>query len=146
MKERKIFLSKNLIVGIAGILFGIAMLVSSGSKSGIYPKVVFACMVFFGVYVIAEMRWKGPGPALDQISVKGLLLIALLFVNPLLGKHLGFYASGFLALLGISAVISFPKSGKEWVKMIVYLFGVTVGIYLVFTVLLRIHTPKGILL
>ena len=102
MKKRKIFLCKNLIAGVAGAAFGAVMFLTSGAKSGIYPKILFACMVFLGLYILAEMRVKGQGARLGGVSGKEALLILLLFVNPLLGKVLGFYSSGFLTLLGIS--------------------------------------------
>lgn len=146
MKKRKIFLSSHAVAGILSILLGVAMLFSSGSKSGIYPRAVFVCMVFFGVYVLAEMTWKGSGPMLEKISKKGVLLILLLFVNPLIGKTLGFYVSGFLTLLGMSSVIDTPKGLPAWIRLILYLLCVTASVYLIFTVLLRIQTPKGILL
>ncbi|MCI8765564.1 MAG: tripartite tricarboxylate transporter TctB family protein [Lachnospiraceae bacterium] len=146
MKKRKIFLCKNLIAGVAGAAFGAVMFLTSGAKSGIYPKILFACMVFLGLYILAEMRVKGQGARLGGVSGKEALLILLLFVNPLLGKVLGFYSSGFLTLLGISAVVRRPHRLSDWGKMVLYLLLVTVGTYLVFSVLLRIHTPEGIFL
>ncbi len=146
MRKRTIFLCKNLVAGVAGVVFGAAMFLTSGTKSGIYPKILFACMVFLGVYILAEIGFKGQGTRLGRVSVKEILLILLLFVNPLLGKVLGFYTSGFLTLLGISAVVRRPNRGADWGKMVLYLLFVTVGTYLVFSVLLRIHTPEGIFL
>ncbi len=146
MEKRKIFLSKTGIASVAAILFGAGMLLTASSKIGMYPRVVFAAMIFLGAYALVEMRWKGCGAALERVSVKELLLILMLFINPLIGKMLGFYASGFLALLGISALIETPDSPKAWGKLVVYLLGVTAVVYVVFSVLLRIHTPKGIIL
>lgn len=146
MEKRKIFLCKNLAAGVAGVVFGAVMFLTSGAKSGIYPKILFGCMVFLGLCILAEISWKGQGTRLGRVSTKEVLLILMLFVNPILGKVLGFYTSGFLTLLGISAVTRRPDRGWAWGKMVLYLFLVTAGTYLVFSVLLRIHTPEGIFL
>ncbi len=146
MKKRKIFLCKNLVAGVAGVVFGAVMFLASGARSGIYPKILFACMVFLGLCILAQISWKGQGARLGWVSAKEVLLILMLFVNPILGKALGFYTSGFLTLLGISAVIRRPDRVWAWGRMILYLLLVTAGTYLVFSVLLRIHTPEGIFL
>ena len=70
MRKRKIFLCKNLVAGVAGVVFGAAMFLASGTKSGIYPKILFACMVFLGVYILAEIGFKGQGTRLGRVSVK----------------------------------------------------------------------------
>ncbi len=144
MEKRKIFLYKNSVTGVAGVVFGAAMFLTSRAKSGIYPKILFACMVFLGLYILVEMSVKGQGMKLGRVSIKEVLLILLLFVNPVLGRVLGFYSSGFLTLLGISAITRRPDRMMAWGKMILYLLLVTMGTYLVFSVLLRIHTPKGL--
>lgn len=146
MKKRKIFLYKNLIVGVAGVMFGTVMLLTSGAKSGIYPKILFVCMMLLGIDILVELVWKGQGTRLGRVSIKEVLLILMLFVNPLLGKVLGFYTSGFLTLLGISAITRRPDRASEWGRLILYLLLVTAGTYLVFSVLLRIHTPEGLFL
>ena len=73
MRKRKIFLCKNLVAGVAGVVFGAAMFLASGTKSGIYPKILFACMVFLGVYILAEIGFKGQGTRLGRVSVKEIL-------------------------------------------------------------------------
>lgn len=145
MRKGKIFLEKNFISGFLVFCFGTGMAVSARMKYGIYPLTVFVLMVVIGGIVMAGAAGNRPHNLLAGISWKEMVYIGLLFLSPLLAKHLGFYFSGYLVIAGVSWLIEPEKNGRTLAKTLIYSLVVTVAAYAVFTGLLKISTPVGIL-
>lgn len=145
MQKGKIFLEKNFIAGLLVFCFGVGMAVSARMKYGIYPLTVFVLMILIGGFVMVMTMRNRPGKLLERVSWKEIVYIALLFLSPLLAKHLGFYFSGYLVIAGVSWLIEPEKNGKTLAKTLIYSLVVTIAAYFVFTGMLKISTPVGIL-
>lgn len=146
MKERKNFLEKDFLTGVIVCCFGTGMAATTGFSKGVYPMVVFGLMSVIGVYLILDALRKNDSSCLERVSWKEMAMIAFLFLNPVFAKTLGFYLSGYLVIAGISWMIAPEKNGKALVKVLLYSLCVAAAAYVVFTLVLKIATPAGILL
>lgn len=145
MKKEKIFLDKSFLSGILICCFGGYMAAVTKTARGIYPLTVFVLMIVIGAFLMVGTIRSGPRGLLERISLKEMVLIALLFLNPLLAEKLGFYGSGYLVIAGVSWLIAPEKNAKTLTGVLVYSLVVAVAAYGVFTLLLKISTPAGIL-
>lgn len=145
MKYEKIFLGNNFLSGFLICIFGISMAAVTGLTRGIYPLAVFVLMVFIGTLLMMGTIRGDYGNLLERISWKEILLILLLFINPILAERLGFYFSAYLVIAGVSWLIEPEKNRKVLVRVMIYSLLVTVFSYIVFTLFLKIITPTGIL-
>ena len=145
MKKEKIFLEKNFLSGFLICCFGIWMAAVTRLTRGIYPMTVFVLMILIGAFLMVRTARGGPGNLLARVSWKEIVMILLLFISPLLAETLGFYCSAYLVIAGISWLIAPEKNGKTLVRVLLYSAVVAVGAFVVFTMLLKITTPTGIL-
>lgn len=146
MNKQKIFLDKGFIAGTLAVLFGGGMAIAYGEKQGVYPLIVFALTALLGVLSIVQAcRAGAPSPA-QRISLRELAVLVLLFGNPLLAKNVGFYLAAALSVFAIMLLFDPPKSGRQALRTAAVTVCSAAGVYLVFTVLLRIATPRGFLI
>lgn len=146
MEKRKIFLDKGFVAGCLVCCFGAGMAAAAGFSRGVYPLAVFVLMIAAGIFLTVEaLRGKISG-CLERISWKEPAMIALLFVSPVFAKTVGFYLSASVVIAGISWLTVPEKSVKAFVRVLLYSLFVAAAAYVIFTVLLKINTPKGILL
>lgn len=144
MNKRKFFLDTGFVAGLLSALFGGGMALVYGAEYGVYSLAVFIILTAMGVLLIVRSLQKDSG-AVKRIPLKELAVIALLFITPLAGEHAGFYLSGFVSVCTISFLFSPPTSAKSALKTALYCLAAAVVVFLVFTELLRIATPSGIL-
>ncbi len=144
MEKRKIFLEASFVSGVLAAAFGGGMALVYGTQYGVYPLAVYLILAAMGVLLIVSGLRK-ESSRVKKIPLKELGVIALLFVNPLLGEFVGFYLSGFLSVCAISFLFTPPKSVKDALKTALYCLLAAVAVFLVFTKLLRINTPMGFL-
>lgn len=114
------------------------------AEYGVYSLAVFVILAAMGVLLIARSLRKDGG-TVKKIPLKELAVIALLFITPLAGEFVGFYLSGFVSVCAISFLFSPPTSVKGALKTALYCLVAAVAVFLIFTELLRIATPSGIL-
>ncbi|MEG0178909.1 MAG: tripartite tricarboxylate transporter TctB family protein [Oscillospiraceae bacterium] len=146
MKMRKIFLDKNFLAGTLAVIIGACIIAIYGFKFGVYPVAVFAILIALGIALIITAFYKQGQAPMDKIMLRELLVIALLFVNPIIANYVGFYVSGAIAVYIIMLLFSPPTSIKQAGKTALYCAAVAVVVYLIFTILLHINTPRGFLI
>lgn len=146
MEKRKIFLNKNFIAGVFAVVFGVGMLATYGTSQGTYPLIVFLLLVVLGMLSLLT-AWKAPSAsAIEKIPLRELGVMVLLFANPIMAKTVGFYVSAVLSIFAIMLLFDPPKSARRAGKTALVTVCTAVGVYLIFTVLLRISTPTGFLI
>lgn len=144
MDKRKIFLDTGFVAGVLSALFGGGMALVYKAEYGVYSLAVFVILAAMGVLLIARSLRKESG-TVKKIPLKELAVIALLFITPLAGEFAGFYLSGFVSVCAISFLFAPPASAKSALKTALYCLAAAVVVFLIFTELLRIATPSGIL-
>ena len=154
----------DLILAALAVLFGIAVLVLVKVQDlalikrnmmgpGFFPTVCGIAIIFFGLLLFVEVatqskKAKNDGTlkeeqekkVLDPRELKNLLFFLVLGVFVLLtAKYLG-----LLICLFISVVLYLILQGKEkWWKALIIGVGMTVFLYLIFVVFLKVPIPKG---
>ena len=146
MDKKNIFLEKNMIAGLVAILFGTAMLYLSGMTQGVYPFLVFLCIILLGLVISISTVLMQAKNRVGKITIKEIFLIASLFITPVFSGVLGFYVSSFLAICVISILIAPKRDGKEIIMLLTYAILATVATYMIFTIGLNIRSPQGALL
>ncbi len=144
MEKRKIYLETSFLSGVFAIAFGGGMALAHGTKYGVYPFAVYLLLIALGVLLVLSGLRKESGKV-KKIPLREVCAIALLFVNPLIGKEIGFYLSSLLSICLISFLFTPPKSAKAALKTVGYCAAASVVVFIVFTKMLRINTPMGIL-
>jgi len=142
-KESKIVVGKNTVAGILSVLGGISLLVYGKDRLNTYLVVVFSFMVFLGALLVVLSFLRRNDNRLDRVLARELILIALLFINPLFGKLLGFYITGYLEIVLISLLIEKELDRRAVVKTLLVCLAIAILSYLVFSVVLKIHCPTG---
>lgn len=144
--NKKKFLETNVLSGILACCFGLYMAVATGVSRGIYPLAVFLFMILTGVVLVGS-GVKGKADSLiSRIRWKEIVMVLLLLLHPLMAGMLGFYFTAFLVIGGISWMITPGKTGKALAGVVVYSLLVAAAAFAVFTLGLKIVTPKGFLL
>lgn len=146
--SRRYFVRHTLL--ILFLVFGVAFWWSVkdlNPNSRLYPQVLIAILVLFGVLQIST-DMKAGGQTADQPlphlwgtwkkTVGTLLLTGILLV---LMPHLGFYEVAPFYLWAVAVLIA----GGRWLTGLAFAAGFTIGIYLVFTVALSVRFPPGAL-
>ena len=146
MESKKLYFEKDFIVGIVIIAFGLFMLLNPGKSSSIYTVTVFSMLLLLGVVEIFQAIKSSVANTVEKITVRELVLIVLMLINPFFAKTIGFYLTGFLEILLISVMISTERNGKSLLRIIAFSLIVTIVTYLIFSVGLNIHCPGGILI
>lgn len=146
MKKGKLFLDKSFIAGILAIAFGGSMAVVYKTTMGTYPLLVFLLLVVLGILAIVSALRASQSSCVEKIPLTELAVMLLLFANPLLAKTVGFYLSGAVSIYIIMQLFDPPATIRQAVKSALFTVCTTAGVYLIFTVLLRISTPKGLLI
>ena len=118
----------------------------------LFPRLITIAML--GLAALAFLRaLRGrnrTGGGLDRETLTGIapgLAVMLLYVF-LLAEWLGFYAASSLAFLAIFSLYD-PASHaapRVWAKRLVITAGCMILLYCVFALLLRVQTPRGLLL
>lgn len=147
VEKKSILGDGNLVVGIIALVFGLWMSVYFKTSKGIYPLIIFGLMVFLGaLLIIFSISGKSKASVPGKISIREAVVMLLLFATPLSAKTVGFYLSGTLAIYLIMQLFSPSRNVKQLIKTAVYSICTGAAVYVVFTVLLKINTPKGFLI
>jgi Tripartite tricarboxylate transporter TctB family. len=141
--EKSKMFGKNFIAGILSVSSG-GLLLAVGTKSqNPYCRLVFLLLVVFGLLLVGTSLIKKNDQAADWIRIRELVLLVLLFVNPLFGKTLGFYITAFLEISLISLLIAKERTAKSVLKILLFSLVMAIVGYLIFSILLKIHCPRG---
>ena len=154
--------NKDVFFGIAVIIFAIAFFNQTlrlPTEPAMFPRILLTMILISGVGMIARALWqqkKGTAEeenkskmSLKEFGLNALLPAGILIVMVYLMRFLGFYLGSFLLFIVIfimqDLIINkrFSLRGKEIFKLILSTVGVTVLLYIVFSILLRLPTPIG---
>ena len=136
---------KNFLAAIIAIIFSFSMIVTTKSTSSPYPYVIFGLCLALGVLLLAQTLIRKNTSSVEMLTWKELLFMAILIINPLCAKLIGFYVSAFIEVFVISIFISSDKHWKTIGKLLLYSFLIVAFSYVLFTFGLRIRCPKGAL-
>ncbi len=142
-KENKIVVGKNTVAGILAFIGGLSLLVYGKDRLNTYLVVVFSFMIGLGALLVVQSLVRRNDSRLDRVLIRELILIVLLFINPLFAKTLGFYITGYLEIILISLLIEKEMNAKVVVKTLLVCLAIAVLSFLVFSVVLKIHCPTG---
>ena len=147
--------------GVVIILIALALSTQFGKLSfmqSIYPKLLVAAMGLSGVGIIAKafLALRRTQRAHRVLTLRDFILQAaapgaFVVILCLLLPTLGFYADAFIVVAGICLLQDFVISGRQGfsarliARVLLFSAGVTVFLYVVFSVLLKLSTPKGFL-
>lgn len=145
LKDR--FLTREFLAGIVFALFGAAMLVSYNPRFGVYPKAIFTLMVAFGaVSAAASLLPGGKRTPVEKVSRYELCFILALVLSPALVTSLGFYAGSFLVIYAIALLACPRRDARSVLRTGLYVLAVVAVTYAVFTGILNIQVPSGLLI
>jgi len=122
------------------------------AESFLFPRLVSVVMLGLAVWnfvraAIGKSR-VGAGVSIDMIKSIFPGLIVMVFYVFFAAKYLGFYVSSLIAFFILFSLYD-PASHKDlrvWVKRIVVSVLFMLVIYALFTLLLKVQTPRGIFL
>jgi hypothetical protein len=120
------------------------------SEAFLFSRFIGSAMLLLAVwnFVRAYLGMARIGDGLEKKAVlnflPGLVLIGVFVLFA--AKYLGFYAASYVAFLGIYSLYD-PASHtdiKSWIKRLLVTSGFMAVIYALFTLLLKVQTPRGL--
>ena len=145
LKER--IVSRECITGVLTAAFGLFMYLTCDKRFGVYPRAVFLIMVGVGTIMAGmALLWAGARRTrLEKVTWYEILFIAIMVLSPTVIHYIGFYPGAFLVVLGITLLPLPEYSLRTLIRTTLYVFVVTAATYLVFSGLLQIKVPTGVL-
>ena len=134
------------MIGVVGALSSAQLKMGSFKHPGVgfLPFGLCIVLILFSLALIIS-RWQKGGPSTPFWSprtwLRPLLAVVILGLYALVIETLGFPLTTFIFLLIWIGVIE----RIHWLKMVSISIGVTVGLYLVFSVFLGVPVPMGFL-
>jgi uncharacterized membrane protein (GlpM family) len=144
MEKKKKILDKEFIVGALAIAFSLGFVLLDKKSLGLYPITVFSLFTVLGLISILSSFKRQESNAIARTNLKEIILLLLLFINPIVAKTIGFYVSGFVEIFLISILILPEKNKKSILKTAIFCLIAVIVAYLIFTVSLRIRCPRGV--
>jgi putative tricarboxylic transport membrane protein len=131
------------VIGVVGAWSSAQLKMGSFKHPGVgfLPFGLCIVLIFFSVALIIS-RWKKgiPAPSWSPRAwLRPLLAVVILGLYALVIETLGFPLTTFIFLLIWIGVIE----RIHWLKMVSISIGVTVGLYLIFSVFLGVPVPMG---
>ena len=119
------------------------------SEAFLFPRIIASVMLglavwnFFRAVTGVSKVGDGVSAALAKTIAPGILIVVVYIF--FLAKFLGFYVSSMIAFMAIYAVYdpSPHTEIKSWVKRTVIAFAFMVIMYGLFSILLKVQTPRG---
>jgi len=120
------------------------------SDAFLFPRLISSVMVLLAIwnflralFGLAKVGDGLSGQTMLRIFPGVLVMLALVYFA---AKTLGFYVASFLAFLCVYSLYDPAShlSAKSWIKRLVITAGFMVVIYALFTLLLKVQTPRGL--
>lgn len=136
-----------LIALVAGLLFRVSYF-QENSEAYLFPAVVAGAMLCFSLISLAREAFDlclddfQPFPWQRQLPVIGMMAAGVALI-----ETLGMYTTAFLILVLISYWYSpQERAAIRWVKSLAMAVGFTLVMYGLFSLLLRVQVPRGLLI
>lgn len=135
--------SKNFVGGAVSLIVSLILLAQNMEPSSRYPWFVLGGMSLFSILMIVSSIHSSNKDSVRRYGVKELLLMAVLFLNPLGMKTIGFWMTAFLEIFLFSILVETDFTKKKVFSTVLFcLLCVTVS-YCIFAIGLRIRCPRG---
>ena len=136
-----------LVALLAGLLFRVSYF-HENTEAYLFPAVVAGAMLLFSVISLARESFDlclddfQPFPWQRQLPVIGMMAAGVALI-----EVLGMYTTAFLILVVISYWYSPQESMRpRLLKSLAMAIGFTLVMYLLFSLLLRVQVPRGMLI
>jgi hypothetical protein len=146
-------MSADRIVGLGGLTLGLLLIVLAGdTEAYLFPRSIAVAMAVLGLAIFASTL--RPHSRSTTIADKARIswprvvpVLAVLVVYRWAMEVIGFYSAGFAAFLAIAWIYGpEPFSVGTAIKRIAISAAFMAAIFAVFFLLLRVQTPRGVLL
>lgn len=121
------------------------------SAAFLFPRIIGSVMLVLALwnFIRALLGMARVGDGLDVRTIVNVLpgLIVMSLLVYLAARYLGFYCASWLAFLSVYALYDPAShlSGKVWIRRLLVTTGFMAVIYGLFSMLLQVQTPRGIL-
>jgi putative tricarboxylic transport membrane protein len=109
-----------------------------------YPRLLFGAAALLSAILAVQGLVRGAAPArrpADYRLVAGTFAVFAVYVGLL--PALGFRAATLLFMVGLQALLDWPRSGRAWARLAVVAVATTALTYLVFERYLTVLLPRG---
>ena len=146
------FLSRRFIVALIVVLIAYWLFYLSyfqeNSEAYLFPSIITVCVLFFSITSLFRETW---GMCVDDFKaipvVRLLPAIIGMVVTVLSVEHLGMYTTCAIALFLISTWYSpVENTQKRILNSLLLSLGFIVFMYLLFSVMLGVQMPRGLLI
>lgn len=149
--HKEFYHDKDFYIGIFSALLGISLNwypQKAVADNGIYPHFVFQLFIWLGLFMILKSVFYSAKNSLSDLrfSPLELMLVVIIALAMPLSRFLGMYtAIGLVCLL--TNLLALGDFSRETVVKVLFYNAVLIGtMYVVFSILLRIIIPKGLLI
>lgn len=111
-----------------------------------YPFLVLGGMLLFSVLTIVFSFSPNKEEPVQRYGLKELLLMVVLFLNPLGMQIIGFWVTAFLEIFIFSLLVETDFTKKKVFSILLFCLLCVVVSYCIFAIGLRIRCPRGKLL
>lgn len=146
-------MSTDRITGISTLVLGIVLYSLAGdSDAYLFPRLIAIAIALLGIAVAGStftgaLRSIGSAAGASRAWLKILPALAVLIAYRWAMEMIGFYAAAFVAFLTIVSIYApEPFSYRTATKRIAISAAFVAVIFAVFSLLLRVQTPRGLLL
>ena len=140
----------DILVTVFAVVLLAASFLAKYPEAYLFPRILAVILALLCVFQLVMVA-RGTD-TIDNItevigSMKNMLpIIGMIIVYVALAEWLGFYLSAALAYFAVALVGGGSYDSRHIAKTAVVALGVTVGLYILFSLLLQVQSPRGLLL
>ncbi|MDD7200539.1 MAG: tripartite tricarboxylate transporter TctB family protein [Sphaerochaetaceae bacterium] len=138
--------SKTFVGGTVSLIVSLILLAQNTEPSSMYPWFVLGGMSLFSALTIVSSIRSSTNEPVQRCGLKELLLMAVLFLNPIGMQIVGFWVTAFLEIFIFSLLVETDFTKKKVFSLVLFCLLCVVVSYCIFAIGLRIRCPRGMLL
>ena len=145
-------MNKDQIVGLIGLVSGVLLYSLAGdSEAYLFPRIIAIVMAIIGLAILgSNVRKRHRSIPVSEQSrtawFRIIPVIVLFLVYPWAMEAIGFYATGFAVFLAIVWIYApEPDTIGIAVRRIAITFVFIITVFAIFSLLLDVQTPRGML-
>ncbi|MFA6891277.1 MAG: tripartite tricarboxylate transporter TctB family protein [Sphaerochaetaceae bacterium] len=135
--------SKNAIGGIVSFAFSLFLIATKKADSSLYPDLVLGGMLLFAVLMMLESIWGKRNETISFFSWKEVLLLLVLFINPIGMQLFGFWITAYFEIATFTMLIEPKRTTRAVWEILVFCLLCVIASYCVFELGLRIRPTRG---
>ncbi|MCB2191684.1 MAG: tripartite tricarboxylate transporter TctB family protein [Deltaproteobacteria bacterium] len=147
-------MNRDAIVGLVCFVGSVALYATLGhieeARAAVFPRTIIVIMgVLSGLLCLQHLLFRKPGAGKSApfpfLRVSGLFVIIVIYLYVL--ESLGFYLASFLFFITVTFIMGYKKlNTKQGLRWVLGSFIFTVVLYVLFSVVLEVQTPRGLLI